>query len=266
MCFSQEMAGALALAGFVVGCWAWQQTRNWQLVAGVWYFVAMETLQFFQYIWLGDCESPWNKWLTVVGFLHICFQPYFTHTFSGAFIRNEKRLAQYDTVKRLCLIMGCAMFSRYLLYNDSHAVTHAENTDWLRGSKACTFRGVYHLAWEMPLHAPTYFMPSNYIHFFMMFAPYIALGRDLWLHGFILFATGPLLSSFITPNLYEQASIWCFFSIGQVCLATFSLYASLKFNKKGNFWNHSAKTKNGAVKSKGVKDQSSIKAADSKDD
>jgi len=31
-----------------------------------------------------------------------------------------------------------------------------------------------------------------------------------------LFVFGPLLAGFISPNLMEQASIWCFFSILQV--------------------------------------------------
>jgi len=238
MCFNQPMSGALALVGFLVGCWAWQQTRNKSLVAGIWYFVAMETLQFFQFFWLDDCSSPMNQFLTVIGFLHICFQPYFTHTFSGAFVQSPAKLAQYRVIKNLCLVMGCMMFSRWILFSAPDHTLKCANTEWIRGDRACTVRGNYHLAWELPLHAPTYFMPSNNIHFFMMFAPYIALGFDMWIHGFILFATGPLLSSFITPNLYEQASIWCFFSIGQVCLATFTLYWTLRKTKRGNLWKY----------------------------
>lgn len=42
--------------------------------------------------------------------------------------QNPKRKAQYDTVKKLCLLMGIHMFSRWLLYSDKHAVTHEENT------------------------------------------------------------------------------------------------------------------------------------------
>jgi hypothetical protein len=180
---------------------------------------------------LDDCDSKINQILTVIGFLHICFQPYFTHTFSGAFVTNPAKVAQFKVIKNLALVMGCMMFSRWILFSAPEHNLKCANTEWLRGDRACTFRGNYHLAWSMPLHAPTYFMPSNNIHFFMMFAPYIALGREMWLHGFILFATGPLLSSIITPNLYEQASIWCFFSIGQVCLAVFMLYTSLRKTK-----------------------------------
>jgi len=217
MCFNQPMSGAFALIGFVVGLWCWQQTKNKSLVAGVWYFVAMETLQYFQFFWLEKgCNDPINKFLTVLGFLHICFQPYFTHVLSGAFIQAPDKQAQYVIIRRLCLIMGVAMFSRYLLWTPDHTLT-CKNTEWIRGNESCTRMGTYHLAWELPLTNPTYFLPSNNIHFFMMFAPYVATKQ--WIPGLILFLTGPFLSTFITDNLHEQAAIWCFFSICQVCLA-----------------------------------------------
>lgn len=49
MCFTQEMSLALAVVGFFVGLWVLLQTRNYAAVAGIWYFVAMEFLQFFQF-------------------------------------------------------------------------------------------------------------------------------------------------------------------------------------------------------------------------
>jgi len=229
MCFNQPMSGAFALIGFFVGLWSYQQTRNKSLLAGIWYFVVMEALQFFQFFWLdAGCNDPINQALTVFGFLHICFQPYFTHVLSGAFMKSEKNRAQYTVIHRLCLLMGAFMFSRYLFWNESHIVdeTHCPQTEWIRGNGLCTKMGNYHLAWELPLTNPTYFMPSNNIHFFMMFAPYIATKQ--WLPGLILFLTGPFLSTFITSNLQEQAAIWCFFSICQVCLAVLTFRFGLK--------------------------------------
>jgi len=217
MCFNQPMSGAFAQIGFIVGLWAWKETKSWQLVAGVWYFVAMETLQYFQFFWLAaGCDDPVNKALTVVGFAHICFQPYFTHLLSGAFMRSKESKAQYVIIRRLALIMGMAMFSRYLMWTPEHKL-ECKNTEWIRGNELCTRMGTHHLSWELPLTHPTYFMPSNNIHFFMMFAPYVATQQ--WIPGAILFLTGPFLSTFITDNLHEQAAIWCFFSICQVVLA-----------------------------------------------
>lgn len=93
---------------------------------------------------LDDCANPVNQWLTVAGFLHICFQPYFTHLFSGAFMyvrllsidgnlshrMNPKKLHQMTIIRRLCLVMGVYMFSRYLMHTPAHYVKAAVNTDW----------------------------------------------------------------------------------------------------------------------------------------
>ena len=100
---------------------------------------------------------------------------------------------------------------------------------WIRASSvtpggkenvACTFHpntSTRHLAWSLPLYQPTYFTPSNYIHFFMMFAPFLASpGLQPKLFGAFLLLTGPVLAAWISPDLNEQASIWCFFSIVQI--------------------------------------------------
>ena len=64
---------------------------------------------------------------------------------------------------------------------------------------------------------PSYFMPSAQIHAFMMFAPFLAMWekRGMLIQGTFLLLTGPVMAAAITPNLMEQASIWCFFSIMQ---------------------------------------------------
>ena len=58
---------------------------------------------------------------------------------------------------------------------------------------------------------------------FVMFAPFLAFidkfnrGAALMvLQATFLYALGPGMAAFITPNLHEQASIWCLFSMAQV--------------------------------------------------
>merc|ERR1719215_2350478 len=50
------------------------------------------------------CDNIWNKILTLLGYLHICLQPYFCHVINAALTRNPKYLEQYKVVKRLCLL------------------------------------------------------------------------------------------------------------------------------------------------------------------
>ncbi len=40
--------------------------------------------------------------------------------------------------------------------------------------------------------------------------------KNMVIQGIFLWLAGPYLASMITPNLMEQASIWCFFSIAQI--------------------------------------------------
>ena len=65
---------------------------------------------------------------------------------------------------------------------------------------------------------PSYYVPSAQIHAFMMYAPFLALyeKRGMLVQGGFLLLTGPVMAAAITPNLMEQASIWCFFSIAQI--------------------------------------------------
>eukprot|EP00055_Hartaetosiga_balthica_P003549 m.8161 g.8161 ORF g.8161 m.8161 type:complete len:278 (-) comp3035_c0_seq1:70-903(-) len=221
MCFSKEMSGAFAILGLAVSVWVYLKTSNTQLAIGVFYFFLMEFLQFFQYLVIDDCDNWWNQFLTVLGFLHICFQPYFTHIINSSLTKSKTVLWQYVPILRLCLIGGTALFLRWV-FSEYATMDIGENskcglsTEWLRGEKLCTFSGKYHLAWSIPMHDPTYWSPGAAIHSFLMFAPFFVLKWNMTIQGIFLFLTGPLLSAYITPNLMEQASIWCFFSIAQI--------------------------------------------------
>ena len=132
-----------------------------------------------------------NHLLTVLGFAHICGQPYFTHLMAGAFYRPKSRKAyQNEIVLKLCIMAGIAFFSRYVLavhiapqsYIPMDAWQPA--TEWIRSSvhtpggenTTCTFSGKKHLAWALPMYQPSYFTPSCFLHCFMMFAPFLVRG------------------------------------------------------------------------------------------
>jgi len=50
------------------------------------------------------------------------------------------------------------------------------------------------------------------------------------IQGTFLFLFGPFLAGWITPNLMEQASIWCFFSIAQISIMLFFIRETLIIN------------------------------------
>jgi len=236
MCFNQPMSFAFAGVGLFVSWWIHTRTLNTELARGVFFFFTMEFLQGLQYFVIADdvgspaCDNIFNRILTVLGFLHICLQPYFCHVINASLTKSEKYLQQYQVIKRLCLIGGAMLFSRYLLHDFGlDSLGGATSGEWLRGQKLCTFRGTAHLAWSIPMVDVSYYVPSAAIHSFLMFAPFFALWekKGMIIQGVFLWATGPLAASFISANLMEQASIWCFFSIAQISVMLFLIRETL---------------------------------------
>ncbi|KAL0484604.1 hypothetical protein AKO1_003442, partial [Acrasis kona] len=179
------------------------------------------------------CDAPVNKLLTVAGYLHICLQPYFCHVINASLTKNQKYLDKYVVIKRLSLMGGAMLFARFLLsYAWPTTLGGQASTEWLRGQKLCTFRGNYHLAWSVPMADPTYVIPGAAIHSFCMFAPFFALyeKKGMVVQGVFLFLFGPATAGWITSNLMEQASIWCFFSIAQIAIMLFFIRETLIIN------------------------------------
>lgn len=231
------MSGGFSMIGLFMSIWIYTKTDNLQLAIGVFYFFLMEFLQYFQYLYIDDCDNKTNQILTLVGYAHICYQPYFTHIINSALTKNPKMLRMYIPILRLCLVGGSMLFARYFFADsaESHFPAHTEinlttgqsttdvpvSTEWLRGEKLCTVSGKYHLAWIVPMSDVSYYTPSAAIHSFLMFAPFFVLRQNMIIQGLVLWATGPALAAYITPNLMEQASIWCFFSISQIGVMLF---------------------------------------------
>ena len=236
------MSGLFASAGAFIVYYILKNTKNYRLAIGVSWFVVMEALQFFQYMFIDDCDSRVNQALTLFGFFHITMQPMFCHILNSGLTSSPRIRGIWDSIIKLCFLGGLLYFGRYFIADWSSAPISSDFTDWvkaeplvgsyrtpewIRGEKLCTFRGKYHLAWSVPLYEPTYYSPSGAIHSFLMFAPFFTVKSNAWIQGVFLFVTGPLLASFITPNLQEQASIWCFFSIAQIGVMLFLIREQL---------------------------------------
>eukprot|EP01092_Planopodium_desertum_P001842 TRINITY_DN12894_c0_g2_i2.p1 TRINITY_DN12894_c0_g2~~TRINITY_DN12894_c0_g2_i2.p1 ORF type:complete len:195 (+),score=43.56 TRINITY_DN12894_c0_g2_i2:89-673(+) len=160
----------------------------------------------------------------------------------------------------MCLLGGTLLLARYLMVFFGFATSNVSSdftdwrgvapladtcrtTEWLRGESLCTFRGKYHLAWSVPMSDVSYWTPSAAIHSFLMFGPFFIMKRNMMIQGIFLWLAGPYLASWITANLMEQASIWCFFSIAQIGIMLFIIREQLLLN-----WGRSKKkVENGAA-------------------
>jgi len=252
MCFDQKSSFFFSAVGLYLTYYIHSRTKNTRLAIGIFWFFLMEFLQGFQFFFIDDCDNWWNRALTLVGFFHICYQPYFTHIICSALTKSPKYLHQYDIVLRLCLFGGSLLFGRYLLaeylpgYAPSQPITSAysewkslaaasnsqRTTEWLRSDvgQLCTFRGRYHLAWAIPMADVSYWIPSMAIHSFLMFAPFFCM-KHMIIQGFFLMLAGPYFASLISSNLMEQGSIWCFFSIAQITVMLFLILGTSKVDE-----------------------------------
>jgi len=237
------MSAGFAALGLFATWWVYTRTSNTELASGIFFFFTMEFLQAIQYIFIATglddpaCDTPINRILTLLGFLHICLQPYFCHVINASLTKSEKYRDRYVVIKRLCLIGGFLLFIRHFLAYVPHlnVMNLGEggmaSTEWLRGETLCTFKTktMVHLGWSVPMADPSYFVMGAGIHSFLMFAPFFALyeKKGMVLQGCFLFFFGPVLAAMISDNLMEQASIWCFFSIAQISIMLFLIRETL---------------------------------------
>ena len=214
MCFSEQQSLYIGLFGLTTGAYFF--TKNKYAGIGIAYFALMEILQYFQYKVIDQCNNKWNKFLTQIGYLHICFQPLFFNIWLFAFTKKPNFL-----ILKLCFYAALLLASR-LFFVKSDELCDGANEP-LCGKQTCAFSGEKHIAWNLRLRAPgkLWFTPSIGLHYFMWVAPALVL---LELKPIIaLLATGPYLGYFLTNNIHEQPAIWCYTEITQMFITYFLL-------------------------------------------
>eukprot|EP01155_Anaeramoeba_flamelloides_P053424 Anaeramoba_flamelloidesc43046_g1_i1.p1 GENE.c43046_g1_i1~~c43046_g1_i1.p1 ORF type:complete len:248 (-),score=31.62 c43046_g1_i1:235-978(-) len=222
MCFNQPIAGIFTVVGFLLAFYVKfffmkKDEHAWRLFYGVLYFTSMELLQFVQYFWVDQCDNIWNQVLTIVGILHICFQPVFSNLMAS-YDKPQKHRRVFDTfVRPLTIIGGLFLASKLFFYDFSPCDPLVEP---LCGERTCTFYGAVHFVWHAKLRAPNYFTPGAFLHAFLMFVPPLIMKNTFSSLGLLI--TGPLLGWYLSRGHSEWATIWCFWSIVQnvisICL------------------------------------------------
>src|SRR5271155_1123786 len=91
MCWSGEASAALAAAGIGTTIWAAWKKEPMSLWIALGYFSLMELLQAFTYSVINQCDLPSNQIATLLGYLHITFQPFFINAVALYFIPEEVR-------------------------------------------------------------------------------------------------------------------------------------------------------------------------------
>ena len=85
MCFSENISLSIGITGLLSSFYFYFYKKNIYASVGIGYFALMEILQFFQYKVINQCNNDYNKFLTNIGYIHICFQPLFFNIWLFAF-------------------------------------------------------------------------------------------------------------------------------------------------------------------------------------
>jgi hypothetical protein len=214
MCFSENISLAIGLTGIVSSLFFYQ--KNVYASIGIGYFALMEIIQYFQYKVINQCNNKYNTFLTILGYIHICFQPLFFNLWLFAFVKNPNFI-----FIKMSFIAGLLLVSRlFFVKDDELCDTHNEP---LCGKQTCAFSGNRHIAWNLRLRAPgkKWFTPSIGLHFFMWVTPVLTILQLKPILATLL--TGPYLGFLLTNNIHEQPAIWCYTGIAQIIITHFLL-------------------------------------------
>ncbi len=97
MCWSGEASTVLATIGLATTAYAAHKKEPAALWICLGYFSLMEALQAYTYMVIDSCGNPNNQLATLLGYLHIAFQPFFINAISMYFIPQNaaRKIAPY---------------------------------------------------------------------------------------------------------------------------------------------------------------------------
>lgn len=222
MCWSGEASAVLATAGIATTAYAAYKKEPAALWIALGYFSLMELLQAFTYSVIDQCGLPSNQIATLLGYLHITFQPFFINAVALYFLPASVRKRIYIPVYILCF--AGAIFTLIQLFPFDWAGT-CDISRPLCADRLCSVRGNWHIAWEVPTNG----IGNYFVH--LGFRPLIDGYPGYMLTAFVLpliygswrvvtyhYVLGPWLSQQLTDNHNEWPAIWCLLSIGILML------------------------------------------------
>lgn len=220
MCWSGEASAVLASVGFGTAGYVAYKGESRELWLPLAYFAGMEMLQAATYAYIDQCDTPQNQILTLLGYLHITFQPFFVNMVALYFIPEAVKKRIRAGVYALCGPGALAMLVK--LYPFPWAGICRKGYEGFCGPVICSLSGDWHIAWQIPLNGlmsdyPDSLIPFQFgLHGFAYFAVSFFLPFLYGSWRFVAFhlVVGPLLADILTRHPNEHAAVWCLLSIG----------------------------------------------------
>ena len=219
MCWSGEASAVLAAVGFGTATYVAYKGESKELWIPLTYFACMELLQAATYIYIDQCDAPPNQILTLFGYLHIAFQPFFANMVAMYFIPEEVKLKIRTVVYTLCAVSAVAILVK--MFPFAWAGNCIPGIEGFCGPNTCSVSGSWHIAWQLPLNGLMSPYPDNpYAFAFGMHALAYILAAFVmpviygsWRFVGFHYLVGPFISDLLTTDPNEYCAVWCLFSI-----------------------------------------------------
>lgn len=223
MCWSGEASAALAITGFVSTAYFYKKGESPVLCVALGYFSLMELLQAYTYTVIDQCSNPSNQIATLLGYLHIAFQPFFVNAVAMHFIPQRVKQQISPWVYGLCFAAAIIFMMRIypfawssFCFEKSYTLFMASGLEFdmpFCGRQICSSSGEWHIAWAIPANGSIQ-MANAYVYAAFL----LPLLYGSWKLVSYHFVTGPLLAFLSTNNMNEWAAVWCLYSIGLLLL------------------------------------------------
>lgn len=219
MCWSGEASAVLATVGIGTAVYVARQGESKELWVPLTYFALMELLQAATYIYIDECSRPENQILTLFGYVHIAFQPFFVNMVAMYFVPDKIKQKISTLVYTICAIGALTMLVK--MYPFEWAGNCNIGQEGFCGTQTCSVSGDWHIAWQLPLNglmsAPVDWLPGFVygLHGFtyIVIAFYLPILYGSWRFVGFHYLIGPLISDILTNDPNEFAAVWCLFSI-----------------------------------------------------
>ena len=148
--------------------------------------------------------------LTVLSWIHICFQPLFVNIFMSNFSQNKNNY--WNIIFIICFLYGIytlTTLKEFDIQNDPDCITKNKKNDFC-SKHTTSYIGKYHIAYKFNRDNDILFFPIIYL--ILMFIPSLFTNSRILVIIWGLFVA-LIYIFFNNIGEGEKAAIWCFLSI-----------------------------------------------------
>lgn len=225
MCWSGGASTVLALTGLGMSAYFIKTGERKEFCLALFYFSLMEVLQLASYSYINQCAMPMSKIHTVLGYIHIAFQPMFINMVALCFIPDAVRHKIAPYVYCLCWITVVPFMLKAYPFSDTSLCTVGQGTICV--PFACAYKENWQIGgiWSLSnLTSQLWIVLSKDLQFLGVQAKlYLLTGLVLPIvYGSwrIILATVLLIPGVAyigMSHLSELPALWCLYSIAFCC-------------------------------------------------